>query len=466
MSSTDAPMLVGEQPLIQVISESANEPSATPELFTPPSPSPPLDSENLMDGSTRPPELPDALLRLQKSGHHLQVVSCASWNVRGSAVRIRKELSVCFSVDTIISTQDIIVGLDNAGIDIDDITSIQRRVSNNSWVVTFGSKAVKDTALNEQSITIAGCSVFLGDCENRVSIVKIYELPDEMPDSVVIGLLIHYGKVISFRRDRMADAILNGVRTARMLIERPIPAQTFIAGEFVRFWYPSQPKTCRKCGSEDHLAATCKSTRCFNCERPGHRAEQCHMPGLCHVCLADSHETTNCPFIYYSANITGAKPTDKPAERSYSGAAKTGKFDEAARKAEEDSGRAKREEDERVRREERARKERERKEKEQKERKDQERKERERKEKEREDRDCDDRRERRKQDKYSERRHKDDDGFRRDERSDRERDRDHYRSSRDRSSHRDRETDDSGSESEGRWTTVSYRRDKGKSKSY
>ena len=320
-----------------------------------------------MDGSVRPPELPDALLRLQNSGHHLQVVSCVAWNVRGSAVRIRKELSVCFSVDTVISSQDIIVGLDNAGIDIDDITSIQRRASNNSWVVTFGSKAVKDAALNEQSITIAGWSVFLGDCENRVSIVKIYELPDEMPDSVVIGRLAHYGKVISFRRDRVADAIFkNGVRTARMLIERPIPAQTFIAGEFVRFWYPSQPKTCRKCGSEDHLAATCKSQRCFNCERPGHRAEQCDMPALCRVCLADSHETSNCPFIYYSSNVSGAKPTDKPAEKSYSGAANTGKLAEPARKAEEDTSRAKREEDERVRREKRARKERERKEKEEK----------------------------------------------------------------------------------------------------
>ena len=337
MSSTDAPTLVGE-PLIQVLSESVNEPSTTPEVFTPPSPSPRLDSENLMDGSVCPPELPDALLRLKNSGHHLQVVSCVAWNVRGSAVRIRKELSVCFSIDTVISSQDIIVGLDNAGIDINDITSIQRRASNNSWVVTFGSKAVKDAALNEQSITIAGCSVFLRDCENRVSIVKIYELPDEMPDSVVIGRLAHYRKVISYRRDRIADAIRSNAY--------PIPAQSFIAGEFVRFWYPSQPKTCRKYGSEDHLAATCKSQRYFNCERPGHHAEQCDMPALCRVCLADSHETSNCPFIYYSSNVSGAKPTDKPAEKSYSGAAKTGKLAEAVRKAEEDTSRARREEDE------------------------------------------------------------------------------------------------------------------------
>ena len=72
-----------------------------------------------MDGSDRPPELPDALLRLQNSGHHSQVVSCAAWNVRGSAVRIRKELSVCFSDDTVITSQDIIVGLDRAGIDME-----------------------------------------------------------------------------------------------------------------------------------------------------------------------------------------------------------------------------------------------------------------------------------------------------------------------------------------------------------
>ena len=62
-----------------------------------------------MDGSQRPPDLPDALLRLQNSGHHLQVVSCEQWN---------------FRVDTIISSNDTLIGFDKAGIDIDDISSI------------------------------------------------------------------------------------------------------------------------------------------------------------------------------------------------------------------------------------------------------------------------------------------------------------------------------------------------------
>ena len=144
--------------------------------------------------------------------------------------------------------------------------------------------------------------------------------------TVVIGRLAHYSRVISFQRDHVADTVFNSVRIARMFIERPIPAQTFIAGEFIRFWYPSQLKTCRKCGSEDHLAAACKSQRCFNCERPGQCTEQCDMPALCRVCLADSHETSTCRFIYYSSNVTIAKSA-KPAETSYSGAAKNGRRD-------------------------------------------------------------------------------------------------------------------------------------------
>lgn len=238
----------------------------------------------------------------------------------------------------------------------------------------------RNAALNEQSIKIAGCSVLLGDCENKVSIVKIYELPDELPNSVVIGSLSHYGRVISFRRDCVADAIFNGLRTARMSIEQPIPAQAFIAGDFCQFWYPSQPKTCRKCGDEDHLAAACRSQWCFNCERPGHRAEQCDLPALCRVCLSDGHEITSCLFIYYSSNVTGAKS----AEKSYSGAAQSGKLAADARKAKEESSRAKREEG-RVHTEkekEKEQKEKERKEREGKERKEREERDQDRKEKE------------------------------------------------------------------------------------
>ena len=209
------------------------------------------------------------------------------------------------------------------------------------------------------------------------------------------------------------------------------------------------------------------------------RSSASYLPYV--ACLSDSHETTSCPFIYYSSNVTGAKPTT-PAEKSYSSAAQSGKIAAEARKAEEDNS-AKHEEAERARRADRVRKEKEkeqrekeRKERERKERKEREERDRARREKERErrdrerdrkereydDKEREDRRERdkKKSVKYSERRYKDDDGYQREERSDRDKDR--YRPSRDRSSHRHDESHNSGSDSEEGWTRVSYR----KSKSY
>ena len=94
-----------------------------------------------------------------------------------------------------------------------------------------------------------------------------------------------------------------------MIIDKPIPSQAFIAGEFARIWYPSLPKTCRKCGAEGHLAAACSSKWCFNCEQPGHRSDECPLPPLCRVCLAETHSTTRCPFIYYSSNISMVEAT-------------------------------------------------------------------------------------------------------------------------------------------------------------
>ena len=332
MSLTDASTIVGE-PLIQEINSDGTT-AATPELFSRPSTSP-------------PPELPDIMQALQHAGEKFQTVSFNSWKFAGSQARIKKECSVCFSVDTVVTSQDIVIGFDKAGIDIDNIVSIQRKGSNNTWIVSFNSKVARDAALNEPNVRIAGCMVFLGDCENRVSIVKLYELPVELPDSVVIGRLSHYGKVYSFRHDRLAEGIFNGVRTARMIIDKPIPSQAFIAGEFARIWYPSQPKTCRKRGAEGHLAAACSSQRCFNCEQPGHRSDECPLPPLCRVCLAETHSTTRCPFIYYSSNISMVEPTAV----SYAKAAEKGKEADEAKRAEE-KARA-----ERARREERAKKE-------------------------------------------------------------------------------------------------------------
>lgn len=261
------------------------------------------------EGIQSPGPLPDALEHLYNKGLRFKKVPAFFWNYDGEQPKLSKCCSVYFSVDSVCSSQQILEAFDKAGIDIDEIRSIQRKNSNRSWVVTFDCAATKEDALEVACIEINGQSVFLGDCENRLELVKIYEAPSELPDTTLIGRLSFYGQVLSFRRDRIADCIDNGVRTARMRLRRPIPSTINLAGEFLKVWYPSQPKTCRNCGAEDHIAKDCDSVRCFNCERPGHRSRDCEEIVYCSVCKGDDHVLTVCPFVVYSANV------DVPAEK-------------------------------------------------------------------------------------------------------------------------------------------------------
>ena len=148
--------------------------------------------------------------------------------------------------------------------------------------------------------------------------MKVYEAPDELPDTAIIGRLSTYGRVLSFRRDRLTLGILNGIRTARMRLKSHVPLSLFIAGELVFLSYQSQPRTCRRCGDEGHEARTCSVVRCFNSEKAGHRIEDCAEDILCSVCRASSHPTQECTFLIFRANVQPVVP----GERSYASAVK------------------------------------------------------------------------------------------------------------------------------------------------
>ena len=66
--------------------------------------------------------------------------------------------------------------------------------------------------------------VFLGDADTHIEIAKIFEAPDEMPDTVVIRRLSCFGCVLAFQRDiAPATGVQNGMRTARMRLSRDMP---------------------------------------------------------------------------------------------------------------------------------------------------------------------------------------------------------------------------------------------------
>ena len=118
--------------------------------------------------------------------------------------KLIKNLPVYFSVDTVVTSQQILEAFDAAGIDFDCITSIQWWASNSSWIVSFDSALAKETVLKTASVEIGGTAVFLGDCENSLVLVKIYEAPNELPDTALIGRLSHYGHVLSFCQDNLS----------------------------------------------------------------------------------------------------------------------------------------------------------------------------------------------------------------------------------------------------------------------
>ena len=149
------------------------------------------------DTPAQPEPVPDTLLHLYKNGMQFENVSPIFWS-RDETPKLVKRNSVYFSVDTIVSSLEILEAFDEAGTDISEIASVQRRASSRSWVVSFDSPMTKEAAVEIATVEIGRVTVFLGDSENRVVLVKVYEAPAELPDTAIIGRLSHYGRVLNF----------------------------------------------------------------------------------------------------------------------------------------------------------------------------------------------------------------------------------------------------------------------------
>ena len=90
--------------------------------------------------------------------------------------------------------------------------------------MSFSTAEAKSLILSSWDIEVCGYLAFVADCDHKISIVKIYNAPNKMPDSVLIGRLSVYGTVLSFRRDLVNDTVFNGIRTARVEIKHDIPS--------------------------------------------------------------------------------------------------------------------------------------------------------------------------------------------------------------------------------------------------
>lgn len=107
-------------------------------------------------------ELPQPLRQLIATGGvKLVAVPDGTWNIDGFAAKLRRTLSVTFSVDSTISSEDVVEAFCNAGVDAEDISSVQYRGSNRSWCVSFRNKAVKERVLEKGVVHFGNVAVFI-----------------------------------------------------------------------------------------------------------------------------------------------------------------------------------------------------------------------------------------------------------------------------------------------------------------
>jgi len=275
------------------LSPELNASPETPERFK-------NDKADEDDANLIPAELQDLM---SLSG--VRLVWCENkWRVDDYVAHPRKNLSVTFAIDEDITGEDILDGFDHAGFDTDKIVSIQRKILNRMWVVSFTEQEEKDQLISKGRIEIKGTVVFVGNVDLRTDIVKIFEAPDELPDTVIISCLSCSDWVLSFRRDvSIATGIRNSVRTALMRISHDNPCSIHMAGETIAMKYSSQPRSSRLSGGTGHFANDCKQPRCYNCDLPGHLSIECIEVVLCGICFQSMHPLSECLYVTFSANV-------------------------------------------------------------------------------------------------------------------------------------------------------------------
>uniref|UniRef100_A0A3B5QK81 CCHC-type domain-containing protein n=1 Tax=Xiphophorus maculatus TaxID=8083 RepID=A0A3B5QK81_XIPMA len=79
-------------------------------------------------------------------------------------------------------------------------------------------------------------------------------------------------------------------------------------------FYPGQPKTCRRCGSQQHLSAECRITYCKNCGTERHLTKDCQEPVNCNLCGERGHTFKSCPKSY--ANRVKTFASQETSERA------------------------------------------------------------------------------------------------------------------------------------------------------
>ena len=146
--------------------------------------------------------------------------------------------------------------------------------------VSFKTEDAKDIFI-QRGFSLRNIRITLQDADPRVNFIYIHHLPTEVPDSSLSEYLRSFGKIASVQRQRDRDhpTIETGTRIVRMVVECHLPPRARISSFPCRIWYKEQPKSCRVCLKEGHLAPECPlKGKCLRCGSVDHMARECTRP--------------------------------------------------------------------------------------------------------------------------------------------------------------------------------------------
>lgn len=128
--------------------------------------------------------------------------------------------------------------------------------------ITYESKLQNHSGIsNVQLLNGETTTVSITPADEEMTIVRILNVPPEVPNEKIENIFKNYGKVKIIENEKWSHKnrfkVDSGIRLVKMSIEKSIPSTIIIAGLEAYVSYSGQEQTCFHCGDHSHLRQTC-----------------------------------------------------------------------------------------------------------------------------------------------------------------------------------------------------------------